>query len=476
VNQSFGHDEVRRRLLQGLAALSGAIASSSGRAQTPQTPPQVSASPAGVDPRQFGARVDGVSDDSDALRAAAQADNAILIKGPMRVDQVVDLPYSVALIGSGVHRSRIVVGPKGKLRISGESFDRRGGGAIIRDLTISPVDKANDDHALEMRHVHHNRFENVTFYLTSLLFDDHHYVTFRDCYFFGEPGKSNLVSNCRSQPKSAAAISECPIFSGCFFAAHPVLLEDTVGARFTDCVFFTGPFSIRSMRKLARGSNVEPFFMGPVVSGCVFDSVKGPALDIEGGGTDCRIINNFFSVGRGPRAPGVVLTASSGVELIGNRFEWCGGPALALTGCEKVGVVGNSFANMAGSPAISARRSREVRVVGNAFENRPRWGGSAEGFTTLAIDCEDGSCPDWVVTANTASGLRDPRVARLQNGIVRDNIGWPLSTEQGWPAGESRARPRGVGDGFRWYDRTLGQWLHWHQASGKWRDQTGRVV
>lgn len=457
--------------------LAGVAAPASTMAACRETQPDPAQGVWGIgDLRTFGAKVDRKTDDSDALRAALKTKRAILIEGAARIDQVIDIPYEATIMGTGVHRSRIVLGPSGKLRLSGLSFGSRGSGASIRDLTIEALEHGSDDFAVEFRHLEHSVIDNVTFYRCSVLLDDHHYIKFRDCYFFADPGKSRLSSTCVSQPKGNVAISECPQFSGCFFTAYPVTLEDTVGACFTDCTFFTGSHGIRSIRNFARGTDKEPFFMGPVVSGCMFDSVNGPALDIEGGGTDCRIVNNFFSVGRASNAPGIGLTASSGIEILGNRFEWCGGPGLALNGCEKIGVVCNSFANMAGASAIYAANSREVRVVGNAFENRPRWGGSAEGFTTLAIECGDGRCADWVVSANTASGLRDARVSNLRNSMVQNNIGWPSSTEQGWPSGVSDKRPRDVADGYRWYDTTIGQWIHWHRSSNRWRDPSGRAV
>lgn len=469
------YDAARRLAMLGFAGLTGvgagAFAAGQGRQSGAIAPVQ-----GPVEPRTYGARMDGMADDSEALRKAASTRRVILIEGPMRIDQVVDLPAETMLQGTGVHRARVVLGPKGKLRISGESFERRIGGGVVRDLTISPAGRANQGPGLEMRHIDHFLVDNVIFYRAGVLMDDHHYVSFRDCQFFGEEGRVSVLSNCLSQPPKRAWMSEVLWFSRCFFSACPVELEDTVGARFTDCAMFAGSFGIRSRRRLSRGSDAEPFFMGPTISGCMFDSIDGVAIEIEGGGTDCRMLNNFVGSGRTNKTPGVQLIASSGVELIGNRFEWCGSAGLAIENCEKIGVIGNSFANMASGPGILARRSREVRVIGNAFENRPRWGGSAEGFTTLAIDCVDNGCADWVVAANTASDLRDARVARLSDGLVQNNVGWPAATERGWPAGPSEARPCGVADGYRWYDRTLGLWIHWHRGSGRWRDATGRAV
>lgn len=463
-----------RRAVLGFAGLTGAAgALASSQAAHPQPAP---ASARGlVDPRSFGARADGATDDSAALRAAAATGRAILIEGPLRIDQTVDLPPDVTLLGSGVYRSTLMLGPAGKLRLSGQSFERRAGGALVRDLTIAPIARADPGAGLELRHLEHVLFDNVTFYRLGLLLDDHHYLAFRECRFFGDEDRVAVVSNCESQPRGHVAISEAPAFSGCHFSSCPVTLYDTVDARFTDCVFIGGARGIRSGRRLSRGSDAEPFFMGPAISGCVFDSIAGPAIEIEGGGTDCRVTNSLVSAGRTGAAPGIRLVACSGVELIGNRFEWCGSAGLALDGCERIGVTANSFANMAGGPGITARGSCEIRVTGNAFENRPRWGGSGAGRTTLAVDADAG-CTGWAVTGNTAAGLLDPRVATLRDGVVANNPGWPAATERGWPGGTSADRPQGVADGYRWYDETLGLWLHWHGGSGRWRDPTGRSV
>ena len=464
------HDKIRRRVLRGLAATAGAAGAAPVIAQT--RPSVVTAM---VDPRSFGARMDATTDDSAALRSAAKTRRAILVEGPMRIDQIVDLPPETLMQGIGVHHSRVVLGPAGKLRFQGESFKRPVGGGLVRDLTISPLDTVNADVGVELRHIDHFLFDNVIFYRVGLLLDDHHYVTFRDCQFFGGDDRVSLLANCASQPRGQLSISEVLSFGRCFFSACPVELEDTVGSRFTGCAMFAGKFGIRSTRRLARGSDAEPFLMGPTVSGCMLDSIDGPAIEIEGGGTDCRIVNNLISGGRTTNSPGMRLTGSSGMEVIANRFEWCGSAGLVLNNCEKIGLIGNSFANIADGPGVVARQSRALRVVGNAFENRLRWGGSGAGGTTLALDCDDG-CKDWVAMANTASGLRDPRVSTLGESVVRDNPGWPAATEGGWPAGPSSARPRCVADGYRWYDQTLGLWLHWHRSSATWRDPSGHTV
>lgn len=471
-------DIASRRAVLALAGLTGAAgALGAERALGQQAAPHAPAVPAptAIDPRTYGAKVDGATDDSAALRTAAATGRAVMIEGQMRIEQPVDLPAGTSLLGAGPFRSLLTLGPKGKLRIEGESFDARGGGGSVRDLTIRPIDQANAGPGLELRHVEHFLFDNVTFYRVATVLDDHHYLAFRDCRFLGDGARTGLASTCVSQPSGRGAISEAPRFSGCHFTSNPVTLEDTVDARFTDCTFLAGPFAIRSTRRLALGTEAGPFFMGPTVSGCVFDSIDGCAVDIDGGGTDCRITGSFVSAGRGRGTPGVRLAGCSAVQLIGNQFEWCGSAGLELFASERIGIVGNSFANMARGPAIRSRASRDTRVVANAFENRARWGGSGAGGTSLAIEADAGST-GWVVTANTAAGMRDPRVAVLGGSLVEANAGWPPATEQGWPAGPSAARPQGIADGYRWYDQTLGRWLHWHRGSGRWRDATGAAA
>ena len=420
------HDAVRRALI-GAAALGGAggvarAAQGLGGAEPPATPPPTDA----ADPRAYGARVDGTTDDADALVRAAGGGRPVLIRGSLRIDRPVDLPPETQLLGAGVYRSTLMLGPEGSLRMAGAAFGRRAGGGVVRDLTIGPVGRANAAPGLVLRHVEHMLFDNVTFYRVDVVLDDHHHLGFRDCRFLGDTGRNTLRSNCVSQPNGHVAISETPSFTRCLFADCPVAMEDTVGARFTDTTVFSGAWGIRSIRRLALGTEAQPFFMGPVVSGCTFDAVDGSAIDIDGGGTDCRIMNTLVSAGRRTGAAGIRLAGCSGVELVGNRLEWCGAGGLVLVGCEGIGVSASTFANMARGPGIRASASRTVRVIGNAFENRARWGGSGNGNTSLAIEADAG-CSDWVVTSNTAVGLRDPRVAVVAGGIVRDNVGWPAA-------------------------------------------------
>ncbi|WP_394646647.1 right-handed parallel beta-helix repeat-containing protein [uncultured Sphingomonas sp.] len=475
----FDPDCSRRRVLTALAMAGSAGVGSavSGQSRAPSMPDATSRHPPSgmVTPRTFGARMDGTSDDAAMLEAAFASGSAVLIDGPLLINRTIDVPPDVCLIGTGVYRATIKLGRSGMLRMAGTGFDRRAGGAVIRDLTIAPVDRAEPGVDLHLRHVEHVLFDNVTFYRINTLLDDHHHVTFRDCRFFGDEDRATVTSQCEAQPAGRVGISESVAFARCFFASCPLVLVDTVDARLSDCTFFSGPFGVRSTRRLARGSDAEPFFMGPSMNGCVFDSIDGLAIDIEGGGTDCRITNNFISAGRTIPASGIRLANCSGMELTGNRFEWCGTDGLVLDHSEKLGVIANSFANMGAGAGIAARGSQAIRVIGNAFENRPRWGGSGSGGTTLAI-AGDAGCTGWSVIGNTAVGLRDPRVAVLGAGIVHSNSGWPPATERGWPSGTSDARPAGVADGYRWYDRTIGQWIYWHAPDRRWLNGAGQQI
>lgn len=467
----------RRRLLVGLAsATTGSLLTAQVLAQDQRPSPPAGAGAGAVDPRQFGARLDGETDDAAALRAALATGLPVSIVGRMRIDEEVDVPPEALLLGAGMYRTTLVIGPRGRLRVAGAAYDRHGGGGAWRDLTIASADRGSARPGVQFSHVEHFAFDQVTFYRIGVLLDDHHYLGFRDCRFFGDEDRVRLVANCASQPPGQVGISAALQFSGCFFSSYPVFMEDVVAARVTDSSFLAGRVGLVSRARLARGTDAKPFLMGPVISGCVFDSIEQLAIDVELGGTDCRLVNTFISCGRSAGHPGVRFARSSGVEIIGNRFEWCGTTGLLLEECEKIGIVGNSFANIADGPGIAARRTRETRVIGNAFENRLRWGGSEQGGTTLAIDDAGGSCTGWVVTGNTASGLRDGVVSTLRHSLVRDNPGWPAATEQGWPSGASAQRPTGVADGYRWYDRTLGLWIHWHAGSWRWRDPAGRAL
>lgn len=468
----------RRQLLVGLAsATTGSLLTAQVLAQGGQ--PAAGSVPAAagpVDARQFGAKLDGETDDSAALRAALAGGRPVSIMGRMRIDEEVDVPPEALLLGAGMYRTTLVIGPRGLLRVAGAAYDRHGGGGAWRDLTIAPPERGSTRPGVEFRHVEHFTFDQVTFYRMGVLLDDHHYLGFRDCRFFGDEDRVSLVANCASQPAGQIGISAALQFSGCFFSSYPVFMEDVVAARVTDSTFLAGRVGLVSRARLARGTDAKPFLMGPVISGCVFDSIEQLAIDVELGGTDCRLLNTFISSGRTAKRPGVRFAQSSGVEIIGNRFEWCGAAGLLLEDSEKIGIVGNSFANIAAGPGIVARATRETRVIGNAFENRLRWGGSEEGGTTLAIVDLGDSCAGWVVMGNTASGLRDAAVSTISRSLVRDNPGWPAATEQGWPSGASAQRPTGVADGYRWYDRTLGVWIHWHAATRRWRDPVGRAL
>ncbi|RJF90869.1 right-handed parallel beta-helix repeat-containing protein [Sphingomonas cavernae] len=434
--------------------------------------------------RETGAKLDGGTDDSIPLTRALETTGAAFFEGEMFINSVVRLPNQSCLLGTGVWQSRLILGPNGKILAEGDGWDKWLTGISIRNLTIAMQDaiKSVREPGLDLRKVEHVLIENVNLYHLRTSIDNHHNIVFNNVRFFGGIHGSALLSQCSFQPSGGHFINSSPLFEACFSSGHPFYFEDTVETTFSNCKIFAGSCGISSRRHRALGTTDEPFLMGPVIIGCTLDSIDGAGIQIDGGGTNCRLIGNFISAGRKGGRPGLACSNSHGVEIIGNHFEWCGKSAIQLVGSSEIIISGNTFANQLNGNGITANKSTSIKVTSNSFFNRGLWGGSRGGATEMAISTPASDADGWIVTGNSASGMREDAVAIVRGtatrgrNIVRDNIGFPWSTEQGWPAGATSERPANVRDGFLWYDTDVERTLMWNADGKHWQDTSGKIV
>lgn len=413
-----------------------------------------------VNVRDEGAAMDGVTDDSDAFRRALSRGREVVIPGRMYINQEVILPDLFKLSGFGSQRSVIVFGPNGKVRCEGPGFSnpndtsslQKYGRAVCRDLGFALADNAPTLTVpnFNMWKVEHITFTGCLFYQIWLNLDNHNYLTFRKCEFYGGKG-AFFKSQCTFQPLSKQWISALTAIEDCHFSGCPIELIDTVEYRMHHTAVFGGAYGLYSHRVNAIGSNDMPFYLGPVISGCTFDSIDGIGIDIDYGGTNCRITGNFVSCGRGTAMPGIRLTNCYGMEVYGNHVEWCGQHGLRLANCSGLSIIGNTFLNQAAGDGILATGTTGCIVIGNTFENKPLWGGSGNGNTQLAIETPASDFTSSVVTGNRVSGMLNAFGIYIEGSATRvfANPGAPIGSERNWAPAKSGGWTAGTGAGYR---------------------------
>lgn len=438
-----------------------------------------------------GAKVDGVTDDSAAFQRALSKGREIIVPGRMYINQEIVLPDLCKVSGFGSQRSAIVLGPNGSLRMEGPGFTNPGdtgslvkyGRSLFRDLGFALADGAGSLSApnLNFWKVEFISFVNCLFYQTWLNLDNHNYLTFRKCEFYG--GKNaRFLSQCTYQPTGNQWISSLLTVDDCHFSGYPVELIDTVEARFSKSHLFGGAYGIYSHRSLATGSASVPFYMGPVIVDCTFDSITGIAIDIDYGGTNCRILGTFVSCGRETGMPGIRLTNCYGMEVFGNHVEWCGQHGFRIANCATMSFLGNTVLNQAAGAGMYITGSSRLIINSNVFQNKPLWGGSGNGNTNLAIETPASDLADSVIMSNVMTGMTDARQIYAEGSgiMVRGNPGTPFTSERPLHRGTTADRnaiPAGaLYKGYPFYDVTLGNPLWYDTVGPAWRTASGAAI
>lgn len=424
-----------------------------------------------VNMRDEGAVLDGTTDDSAAFVRALARGREIVIPGRMYINTEITLPDRVKLTGFGSQRSVIVIGPNGYLKMEGPGFADPAnaatlapyGRAVFRDLgfaTADPVESVALPNVLLWK-VQHVSFVRCLFYHVWPNLDNHRYISFLECEFYTGRG-SGLLSQCSFQPTGGQFINECMVVDGCHHSGGGWELRDTVEPRFDKSTFFGGKFGIRSYRQNATGTTETPFYMGPIVTACTFDSVAGPGVDVDGGGTNCRLIGCFFSAGRVERqsvaAPGVRFTNSQGVEVVGNHLEWCGIHGIIMVNCANITLIGNTILNLASGSGFYITQSSGLLITGNVFGNRALWGGSGNGNTKLAIETPASDLAGSYVVGNRISGMKDQLGLYVEGtgNRVFANPGSPIASERNWAPAKSGGWTASTGVALRGAYATYG--------------------
>lgn len=429
----------------------------------------------------FGAVMDGATDDSAALAAALATGKEVLVPringGLLYINSVVTLSSGAHIVGEGSRQTTILFGPSGQLHMAGPTWDAPIGDAGFAKLGFSFLGASTATSQLLLEKVKQISFDNCLLYHLLTTLDNHRNVTFSKCEFIGGISGSKLVSKCTYQQPGNNWINESLVLSVCTSSGHPFDMIDTVSPIFTHCRILAGAYGIKSWRVNAIG-DADPFLLGPIILGCTLDSIDGYGIEIDGGGTDCKIANTLVAAGRTNNLAGVRLTNCKGVEVVGNHFEWCGNNGLQLEGCTLLSIVGNTFLNQEAGYGVYSITSDRISVIGNTFANVPLFGGSGAGNTALAVSTPLSDSDYWHVTGNQIVGMTDAAALYVAgtNSYVRSNPGAPYSTEQGWALGPTASRPSNVALGFQYYDTDLLKPIWRDTVNSVWKDAAGGTV
>ena len=235
-------------------------------------------------------------DQTAAIAATFSRGRAAFLPGRAYVNSDLELPGQFILEGGSTELCGIVLGPSGRLIFQGPPAPA---GQMKRALTLRDIVIATNDPITSLsgpnfvvKNGEFLTFENCIFYNLGLHFDSHYGVAFRRCKFFGPIPGAGFLSTANDSPE---IISSLMNVEGCWSSGFKWELVDTVEARFIGSQIFGGEFGIKSYRDRTAGTT-NPFWLGPSILECTFDSISGRGIDIRGGGTKCSIEHRFFFV------------------------------------------------------------------------------------------------------------------------------------------------------------------------------------
>jgi hypothetical protein len=434
-----------------------------------------------VDVRQLGAKIDGLTDGTAIVNAALSLGREVIVPGRVLITGVVTVPDRAKISGAGHRRGFLAMSATGQVKMSGAGYASRIGSAVFRDLAFVMTDDVTSvsTPGLLIEKADQCVWDNCVFYHVQTVIDTHQNHTFTRCRFFGGIAGSQLISRTTFQPDGGQGISEYPSWTDCWFSGHPIDLIDTVEPKFHHCHQLAGAFGIRSRQVNATGTEDYPFFTGPIIEFCTFDSITGHAIDIENGGVHCRLVGNFISAGRSGVVAGARLANCAGMQVVANEFNWCGMRGITLENCENISFSTNLFINMMDGAGIwIGGGCSGLSIIGNTFRNRPLWGGSEEGFTTLAIETPGGNLENSVVSGNIVEGMTNGIALYVEGtgNYVRDNPGVPSTAERPMRAGVSASRPADPVNGHFYFDTTLGLPIWWDGVANEWVKADGTAA
>lgn len=299
-----------------------------------------------VNVRDFGAKGDGQSDDTEAFVKALAARRAVCVpNGDYRVDTL-SLPDSAVI--SGESRATVirplVEGQKGVFHAAGSSFKQKVTHVQIRNLMVyNPFQHPpTGAYAVRFDYAEKCTLQNVMlvgFYDNLIILNS----VFIDL-FASESGyahHTNVFANWTDD-------SSGPYFGGWLYFDH----FRALGSLGPSSVDIENYASVTMREVIVVGNKQAGIHVGQtksktdrptfvVIDNCEFDSNGGTGLALVYV-RDSIITNSWFSSGRDQSSPGVLLEHCSTITVSQNIFFWNGSEGLRMADTSYSSVTGNS--------------------------------------------------------------------------------------------------------------------------------------
>lgn len=420
----------------------------------------------------FGGKDDAVTDNSLAFKKAFDAGvTRIMLRGAgiyaMKTRDI-ELPAKYEIIGNSKRPEIKYLGDDSSFTMftltgSGPAASQWKQGGIFRDVVISSDVKIN---WLLCRHVQNLDFDRVFFYNSATVMNNYHYVNFFRCERWGSAflGRADL--------NTIEHISESPKFLMCFSSASPIDVWDTADLAITNCSMFAGDYAVRTRVTQTQLGGTDKFAGYPVlITGSVFDAIKGHAWDLEGIAYS-TITGNIVSAGRDNGAHGAYIKGGRNIALTGNTFTYCGSYGLVLEDVAQSGIV-NNILNGNKTGGLGTKMCKDINITGGSMGTTYVRGGyytqpvgysdvvaNSTGVLVSGVSFDTDLQTKIYLDTQSSTGNRILACKGVQDTAVVDR-------------GSSSQRPSNPEAGQMFYDMTLGYPVWWNSVARAWQNAAG---
>lgn len=361
-----------------------------------------------VNPKWFGAKLDGITDDALPTNASlvyAQQINSCVkfSKGKCYINRIVNLLGNVSIFGSGKSSTEIWFGSSGQFQMTGTSA------SPIGRMSIQDIGITNQGGgaavALLFTYVIRITIDNVVVYGTSMNFQAFTYCTITNSDLFsGVLTCGHTTANLISDTMKLSKINA----SGYAFNA-----TQTADISLSQCSFLGGSAQIN----IQRGSMPANFYTPVFMNNVVVDSGDNEGIYLVG--VVPHLSNIFASCGRTNLKSGIYLSDCIEGSLSGIQSRFNGQHGLWLGFCKNLCIQGSAFFDNKGY-GIRIGDSTQLIFSGNKLGNESSWfGGNYVQTTGIADDPSNSTYITFVnneVSTNTTTSVYLPDATNVLFG------------------------------------------------------------
>lgn len=361
-----------------------------------------------INVKLYGAKGDGVTDDSVAFNTAATTGKALFVPdGKYVIKSPVYLNNKASIHGTGRSTAELQFSGTGSLNLVGTSSSRVG------QMTISGLGLTNQTTSgsvgLNLRSVQRVTITDCTIYSCDVVVSDFSYVTFDKCDLFG--------GTLYADHPTINQVSEALKINLCNSSGYAAKIKDTVDVVVANS-HFLGP---TAQLRIERGENISNFYFPVRVTNTTIDSVDDIGLYMFG--CTPTLSGLFVSAGRTNNVSGIYLGDCTEGNVMGCTARYCGKYGLEVAACHGMTFNGNSF-NDNRIAGVRIGDATYLRFIGNQMKNAPTWYGGS--YTQQMGITDEPSNSTYItfmgndVTGNSGTAMYLPHV---ENNIIVNNTG-----------------------------------------------------